>query len=92
MYSENAPVVLPLNPTYKNPSLLSNSRYGYDTCDVECDEKVVVGSEEIMMDAHPGIRDRLGSFDINKGPENPKSAEYLTKAWTLNTKYELEKR
>lgn len=66
--------------------------YGYDSCEVECDEKIVVMQEEIMNEAYPDIHAERGHVNINKERKNPEGVKYLENLWTLNTEYELKKR
>ena len=66
--------------------------YGYESCDVECDEKVIVASEDVLMDAYPRCESEFGHVDVNDTPDNPVGIEYLEKRWSLETGYELKKR
>ena len=66
--------------------------YGYESCEVECDEKIIVASEDVLMDAYPRCRSEFGHIDINESPDNPEGIEYLEKRWSLETGYELKKR
>ncbi|MCY3744459.1 MAG: glycosyltransferase [Candidatus Poribacteria bacterium] len=66
--------------------------YGYETCDVECDEKVIIASEDILSEAYPNFHENLGHIDINVKPENPEAIEFLGKRWALDTGFALKKR
>ena len=66
--------------------------YGYETCEVECDEKVVVASEDLLMEAYPKCRDEFGHIDINVEPDNPEVIEYFRKRWAFETGYALKQR
>lgn len=66
--------------------------YGYESCEVACDEKVIVASEEDLAEAYPRYRDSFGHVDINVRPENPEAITYLEKKWTLETGHQLKKR
>ncbi|MXV74729.1 glycosyltransferase family 4 protein [Candidatus Poribacteria bacterium] len=66
--------------------------YGYESCNVECDEKVIVASEDVLMEAYPKCRDEFGHVDINAEPDNPDGIEYLEKRWAIETGYALKKR
>ena len=59
--------------------------YGYESCDVECDEKIIVGSEEVIKQIYSNLDKELASPDVQ-------GAEYVKQRWTLNTCYELKKR
>lgn len=37
--------------------------YGYESCDVVCDEKVIVSSEDILIEAYPHYKEGLGYID-----------------------------
>lgn len=66
--------------------------YGYETCDVECDEKVIVGHEDILLEAFPGYHEEFGHIDINVEPENPEAIDYLEKRWALEAGHALKSR
>ena len=66
--------------------------YGYESCDVECDEKVIVADEEVLMEAYPRCKSEFGHIDINEKLDNPDGVEYLEQRWTLETGYQLKKR
>lgn len=66
--------------------------YGYESCEVECDEKVIIASEDLLFQAYPHIHSGKGHIDLNKERENPKGIEYLEKKWTLATGFEFRKR
>ena len=66
--------------------------YGYESCDVGCDEKVIVGSEDALKEAYPNYHDNLGHIDINVKPENPEAIEFLGRKWALDTGFALKKR
>jgi len=65
--------------------------YGFDVCDVECDEKFIVLSEDALMEAYPRCRDEFGHIDVNEKLDNPEGVEYLERMWTLETGYQLRK-
>lgn len=66
--------------------------YGYETCEVECDEKIIVADEDILMEAYPRCKSEFGHIDINEEKDNPEGIEYLEKMWTLRTGHEFKKR
>lgn len=66
--------------------------YGYESCDVACDEKVIVGDEDVLMEAYPRYKTEFGHIDINVQPDNPEGIEYLERMWSLKTAYELKRR
>ena len=66
--------------------------YGYESCDVECDEKIVVLSEDILKEAYPNYDKGFGHVDINVPPKNPKAIEYLEQRWTLEVEYQVQQR
>ena len=66
--------------------------YGYESCDVPCDEKIIVGDENILMEAYPRCKSEFGYIDVNEQQENPEAIDYLEKRWRLGTHYELKKR
>ena len=66
--------------------------YGFESCDVVCDEKVIVVDEDILMEAYPRCRSEFGHIDINQELDNPEGVEYLEKRWALETAYQFKKR
>lgn len=66
--------------------------YGFDSCDVPCDEKIIVLDEDSLMEAYPKCRSDFGHIDVNVEPENPEGIAYLEQRWTLETGYQLKKR
>ena len=66
--------------------------YGYESCDVPCDEKVIVLSEDLLLEAFPNSQSEFGHIDINIDKENPEGVKYLEKVWTLEVGYQAKKR
>lgn len=66
--------------------------YGFESCDVVCDEKVIVLPEELLWEAYPKCRDEFGHIDINLERENPEGIEYLEQRWTHEVGYQVQKR
>ena len=65
--------------------------YGYESCEVECDEKIIVGDEEVIKEAYPEMHEGLGFIDINTKRNNQQDIDYLEKMWTITTLYKLQK-
>lgn len=66
--------------------------YGYEACEVDVDEKVIVGDMDILTEAYPRNAAEFGHIDINQALDNPDGVEYLEKHWALTTTYAVKKR
>lgn len=64
--------------------------YGYPSCDVECDEKIVVGDEDILKVAHPELFRAFGHMDPST--DDGEAVDYLYERWAIDTAYQVQKR
>ncbi|MYK43364.1 MAG: glycosyltransferase family 4 protein, partial [Gammaproteobacteria bacterium] len=66
--------------------------YGYDVCDVECDEKIEVITEEILFESRPQAKRDRGYFNIKNEIDRSDGSIHLERLWTVNAGYEFRKR
>lgn len=64
--------------------------YGYETCDVECDEKIIVADEELLKKARPQVHKLFGHTDFSD--DDADTLEYLHERWAVDTEHEVKKR
>lgn len=64
--------------------------YGYESCDVECDEKIITGDEELLKKARPQVHEMFGHTDFSS--DDAETLEYLHERWALDTEHEVKKR
>lgn len=63
--------------------------YGYETCDVTTDEKIIVGDQNILEKAHPHLQKSYGHMDPSQ--DNEDIVKYLYERWAVDTEYEVLK-
>lgn len=66
--------------------------YGYDVCEVECDEKIEVITEDILLESRPQAHKDRGYFNIKNELDRSDGSVHLERLWTVNAGYEFRKR